>query len=373
MFDTTRSIPIDIERQPITHFIKKCLKCLCALLLLTTVLAAAENNWLGYAWRSAQLAVHGDDGKYGIGNSPESVMDAAAVNADGATTILAVGDIVSCPAPQGIKRNLSTLASWVGLSDPLDPSQVAATDTVDLLQHWPNAPILALGDIVYRRGTPQEYADCFDPIWGAVSERTLPAPGNHEYYTPAAYAYFDYWGQQAGPDRRGYYAVQSNNWLILSLNTEIDADPASPQGQWLTETLAASTEQCILAYYHRPAYSGQTRSGGGSEHVLFEQLVSAGADVVLNGHNHVYERTHPMNSAGDLVDDGGTVSFVVGTGGRAPTGANAIKPADFTAKTVSDAQGVLRLDLRGDNYDWAFHSVDGAAVLDQGTRGCNAN
>lgn len=87
------------------------------------------------------------------------------------------------------------------------------------------APILALGDIVYSSGSPREFSNCFEPIWGELNSRTLPASGNHEYPTPSAFAYYDYWGTQAGPDRRGYYAVEYNDWLILSLNSEVKAGP----------------------------------------------------------------------------------------------------------------------------------------------------
>lgn len=370
MVDINKFVSTEPGRRSIASLLAKLLKGFGVVLSVIVILAAAENNRLGYAWRSAQLFVQGDDGIYGIGKRPDVVMDNAATNAGGLTTILAVGDIVDCSEPKGMKRDLTALASWVGLDDPLDPSKVAAVQVVELAKNWPDAPILALGDIVYRRGTPREFTDCFDPIWGEISDRTLPAPGNHEYRTPAAYAYFDYWGQQAGPERRGYYAVQHNNWLILSLNTEIEADPASAQGKWLAETLAASSEQCILAYYHRPAHSSKTRSSDGNEGELFEQLALAGTDIILNGHSHFYERTHPLNSNGDVVSEGGTVSFVVGTGGRSPAGKMDL--ANFTAKAVFREQGLLRLDLHNDSYGWAFHSVNEAAVLDDGRRECGS-
>ncbi len=352
------------------HFVRA-LKGFGIFLSVVIILAAAENNWFGYAWRSAQLFVQGDDGAYGIANSPDLILANAATTADDTLTVLAVGDIVSCPEADGLLRDVSTLTNLAGFRAHLEPSSIAATQTVALAQKWPTAPILALGDIVYRRGTPYEFADCFDPIWGKVSNRTLPAPGNHEYYTPAAFAYFDYWGRQAGPNRRGYYAVKRNNWLILSLNSEIDADPTSPQGIWLAETLATASEGCTLAYYHRPAYSSQTRKGSGSEQALFKQLTAGGADIILNGHNHLYERTHPMNSRGEVVAKNGTVSFVVGTGGRSAAGD--MQVADFTAKAAFGVQGILQLDLRNDDYGWAFHSVDTPEILDEGRRTCRTS
>lgn len=349
-------------------FLQKLFKVVCAALLLLTLLAAAENNWFGYAWRSVQLIVQGDDVGSGIGNAPDAVLTGTPLNDDGSITILAVGDIVSCPRPEGIKKELTTLASWAGLDDPLDPSKVAAVRTVALAQKWPDAPVLALGDVVYTRGSPHEFADCFHPIWGNLSPRTLPAPGNHEYRTPGAYAYYDYWGKQAGPERRGYYSVKTDDWLILSLNSEIKAGPNSAQGRWLADELASWPESCVLAFYHRPAYSSQHRDKRGSELQLFEQLSGAGASIILNGHNHLYERTHPMNGNGDVVHDNGTVSFVVGTGGRDPR--RKMDLASFIAKAELGRQGLLRLDLRTGEYSWAFHDAKSGKVLDEGSRAC---
>jgi len=357
------------RRRRLRSLFVRLLKCVGAVLLILITIATAENNLFGYAWRASELAIRGDDGNYGIAGRPEDIVDQAVDQTDGSLTVLAVGDIVSCPKPDGIKRDLTTIASWLGLDEPLDRSKVAAVQTVELAENWPNAPILALGDIVYHRGTPHEFTDCFHPIWGEVSERTLPTPGNHEYYTPYAYAYFDYWGQQAGPERRGYYAITHGNWLVLSLNSEVAADAGSAQGQWLSETLASASQDCILAYYHRPAHSSKVRSNSGSEHDLFEQLAKAGADIILNGHDHHYERSFPMDYNKAVVAKGGTVSFIVGTGGRSP--ARERDPSSNTQKALYGEQGILRLELRDGDFEWAFHSTDAETTLDEGTRACS--
>lgn len=349
--------------------LRQTLKGLAVFLGITVFIAAAENQLLGYAWRSTQLFVQGTNADDGSGNMAQSIMTNAAVNPDGSRTILAVGDIVRCPKPDNFTQELTTLMSWFGLNELLDHTQVPAVTTVALAEQWPQAPILALGDTVYRRGTPHEFADCFDPIWGSLSPRTLPAPGNHEYLTPGAYAYYDYWGPQAGPGRRGYYAVNSDGWLILSLNSEIDAGPNSNQGRWLQETLAAATEQCILGFYHRPAFSLRSRSGGKGQLQLFEQLNAAGASVVLNGHNHFYERTYPMDARGEVDEEAGTVSIVVGTGDRGSS--RELPSADFTANAVFGKQGILSLTLEDRAYSWAFHDSETRVVLDQGSRECN--
>lgn len=333
------------------------------------VITAAENSWFGYAWRSTQLFVQGANTDEGSSHVTQSIMTHAPINSSGSKTILAVGDIARCPKQTNSTQNLTTVKSWFGLNKPIDYTQVPAINIAALAGEWPQAPILTLGDTVYRRGTPYEFADCFDPIWEPLKFRTLPAPGNHEYYTPGAYAYYDYWGPQAGPERRGYYSVKSDGWLILSLNSEIDAGPSSDQGRWLQETLAASTERCILGFYHRPTFSLQARSDGKGELQLFEQLNAAGASVILNGHNHFYERTHPTDARGEVDEENGTVSFIVGTGDRGAS--SELPPADFTANAVFGKQGMLRLTLEENSYSWAFHEAATGDVLDQGSRACN--
>ncbi len=344
------------------------LKWIGGFFTFALLVAMAENNWLGFAWRSVELTFQRDLHSSEVGPTPATVMGKSTVDPGESTTILAVGDIVSCSRPEGIQGDFTTLLSWVGLNQPLDKSKVAAVETVELINNWPNAPVLALGDIVYSSGTPYEFANCFDPIWGVLNDRTLPTPGNHEYYTPAAYAYFDYWGAQAGPERRGYYAIRYKNWLMLSLNSEVPANENSPQGSWLAQTLASSAEDCIIAFFHRPAYSLQERKNIGSERELFAKLESAGADIVLNGHNHFYERTYPLNADGRIDPENGILSFIVGTGGRG--GPAQMDLSSITARAIFGEQGVLRVDLNESSFEWAFHVIGGGVVLDEGRRDC---
>lgn len=337
-------------------------------MLLFLGIGAAENNIFGYVWRTIQLHIQGDVNT-DDGLSPASIV-AGAVQANGTpTTILAVADMADCQTDTFLSKNFSTLQNWAGMTPIADPAIVGAARTASLAEDWPTAPILAVGDLAYRRGTPSDFADCFDPIWGGLHDRILPAPGNHEYYTPGAFAYYDYWADQAGPDRRGYYAVRSGNWLLLSLNSEIDSKPGSPQSRWLSDTLAAATEPCILGFFHKPAYSLQRRDHNENAEVLFEQLQHAGATLVVSGHNHFYERTKPLNHVGQVQQDTGTVSFVVGTGGRGVSGERAF--LDTTASAIFGTLGMLRLELEDDTFSWWFHDAETKEVLDQGSRSCN--
>lgn len=190
-------------------------------------LAAIEFQGTGYAVSTARAFLTEPTGPI-----PQAIIEAGTFS-DGTTTLLAAGDIASCDARPGMAAKLPVTMDLLGFESALDPSTARANETVALAEKWPDAPILALGDTVYSRGRPVEFAHCFDPVWGSLKPRILPAPGNHEYRTPGAFGYYDYFGAQAGPDRPGWYAAKVPGWLILSLNSEVDASPGSVQSDWL--------------------------------------------------------------------------------------------------------------------------------------------
>ena len=338
--------------------------------MLIIGIAAAENNVFGYAWRSIQLYAQSDRHANDAVVSPAAIISTADQTGTDKMTILAVADLADCQTDSYMSKNLSTIESWLGMTPSPDVAQVGAVQTASLAADWPTAPILAVGDLAYRRGTPSDFADCFDPIWGGLSNRILPAPGNHEYFTPGAYAYYDYWADQAGPDRRGYYLVRSGKWLLLSLNSEVDSGPNSAQSLWLRDILAAAPETCVLGFFHKPAYSLQKREHNENAVMLFDQLQKAGATLVVNGHNHFYERTRPLNYLGQVQEDSGTIAFVVGTGGQDISGNREV--LDTTASAIFGKLGMLRLELGDDSFSWWFHDADTKEVLDQGSRRCNS-
>ncbi|KKM67641.1 hypothetical protein LCGC14_1469110, partial [marine sediment metagenome] len=283
-------------------------------------------------------------------------------------TVLAAGDIAKCAPSSAFAKALPATADLFGIEPGFDLGDVAASESAALARSWPDAPILALGDLVYSSGTPAEFDACYDPIWGDLRPRTLPAPGNHEYKSPGAFGYFDYWAERAGPERRGYYAATAGNWLILALNSEVPAGPDSDQGRWMQARLDAAPQSCVLAYYHRPAYSLTERSGGENAVKLFRQLQSNGVTLVLNGHNHFYERTAPLAADGSLDEKGGTVAFTVGTGGRM-SGAQPL--LDVTRAAVFDTVGLLRLELGAEGYRWWYHDTTADRIADSGDAPCN--
>mgnify|MGYP000094306935 CR=1 FL=1 len=344
--------------------IRKILKAFGAIAALTAAIALIESQFLVYASSQARVFFN-----FPAGPTPQEIASTRMASEE-TVVLLAAGDIASCKAQPSLSKALPGTMNLFGRPTAFEYETALANETLALAQVWPNAPILALGDTVYGRGTPIEYEHCFEPTWGQVKTRILPTPGNHEYGSPAAFGYFDYFGIQAGPDRNGWYAITLHNWLILSLNSEVDASLGSDQGKWLDQQLRKHPDRCVLAFFHRPAYSLKDR--GGREHAveLFKQLQQAGATLVLNGHNHFYERTKPLNEYGEPAAEGGTVAFTVGTGGRI-TDASQQKPQ--TEIAVFEKTGLLKLELRDKSYSWTYFDAVKKKSLDEGTARCNLN
>jgi calcineurin-like phosphoesterase family protein len=236
--------------------------------------------------------------------------------------------------------------------------------------------VLTLGDEAYPHGTAEDFEECYEPTWGQFKERTKPTPGNHEYNTEGASAYFDYFGKAAGDPDEGYYSYNLGAWHIVALNSncgegEIHCGPGSPQGRWLEEDLAANGEEaCTLAYFHHPLFaSGSYRPGVKRVERLWEILYPAGVDVVLNGHDHNYQRFAPQDAGGRADPEGGIRQFVVGTGGRSLY--EIPDPIANTEVYNDEAYGVLKLTLHPKKYEWEFVPVKGETFSDFGVARCH--
>jgi PKD repeat protein len=241
--------------------------------------------------------------------------------------------------------------------------------TAALIAKYPAATVYTIGDNAYPDGTATDYSQCYAPSWGKFKDRTRPAPGNHEYHQAAATPYFDYFGVNAGPAGRGYYSYDLGSWHIISLNSETDVSATSAQATWLKQDLAAHPTTCTLAYWHKPLFtSGSLHAGATSMVPLFTILYDAGAEIVLSGHNHQYERFAPQRVDGTRDDARGIREFVAGSGGAGLY--------DFgTAQPNSEARykgfGVLKLTLRATSYAWEFMPIEGTSFTDAGSGACH--
>jgi hypothetical protein len=235
--------------------------------------------------------------------------------------------------------------------------------------------VAALGDNAYPNGTDANYTNCYDPSWGRHKARTRPTPGNHEYHTAAAGAYFRYYGAAAGEPGKGYYSYDLGDWHVIVLNSNSDcADircgTGSSQLRWLRADLAAHPAKCTLAYWHHPRFNSGAHHGNNT-HVspFWRALYESGADVVLNGHEHLYERFAPQTPDAKPDPLRGIRQFTVGTGGRNEYTFGIVQPNSEARQ--SGTAGVLKLELGHDGYRWEFIPVRGATFRDSGSGSCH--
>ena len=227
--------------------------------------------------------------------------------------------------------------------------------------------VLALGDNVYPTGTAEQYANCYAPTWGRHRDRTHPTPGNHEYDVGGALPYFAYFGAEAGPAGLGYYSFNLGAWHILSLNSNVPAQPGSAQYEWARNDLLASTSVCTLAYWHHPVFSSGGNGNNSRMREIWRLLDQVRAEVVLVGHDHHYERFAPQQADG-IANVEGVREFVVGTGGAE---LRAVVSAQPNSQVREDRTwGVLKLTLRSTTYNWDFIPIDGQSFHDFGTNAC---
>jgi hypothetical protein len=235
--------------------------------------------------------------------------------------------------------------------------------------------VFTLGDNAYQSGTATEFANCYDHSWGRHKARTRPSPGNHEYQTGGAAGYFSYFGSAAGDPAKGYYSYTLGTWLIIVLNSNsscltISCAAGSAQEQWLRSVLASSTARCTLAYWHHPRFNSGAQHGNNTAVTPFwNALYEHDADVVLNGHEHVYERFAPQTPAGLPDAARGIRQFTVGTGGADHYSFGTIK-ANSEVRN-GNVTGVLALTLRDGAYDWQFVSAAGSSFTDSGSGVCH--
>src|SRR5215203_4642400 len=234
--------------------------------------------------------------------------------------------------------------------------------------------VATFGDHAYPTGTDANFAECYDPFWGQFKERTKPSPGNHEYETAGASGYFNYFGAAAGDPAKGYYSYDLGSWHVISLNSNCSSVAGgcavgSSQEQWLKADLAVNSNECTLAYWHHPRFSSGVHGDDASVAPFWDALYQAGADVVLNGHDHNYERFAPQNPSGQADPAQGIREFVVGTGGAELRNFGSIKPNSEVR--VEQRNGVLKMTLHPDGYDWQFLTAPVGAVDDTGNATCH--
>lgn len=228
--------------------------------------------------------------------------------------------------------------------------------------------VFTAGDNAYPSGRAADFRDCYDPSWGRHKARTRPSPGNHDYESPNAQPYFDYFGANAGANALGYYSYRLGDWQIYSLNSNIPMDAGSAQNQWLRQELALHPATCALAYWHHPLFSSGRNGDTPATRPLWRTLYDAGVDVIVVGHDHLYERFALQDPDGRPDAARGIRQFIIGTGGAELT-----EPVRVHANSDvrwSGLHGVLKLTLRDGSYGWMFITAT-AGVADTGEGLCH--
>ena len=256
------------------------------------------------------------------------------------TTVIAVGDI-----------------GWCG--------SAAIPLTARLIERN-EGQLLLSGDLAYMQGSLTDFQRCFEPFYGQFRNRWRPVPGNHEYDTPNAAGYFQFFGSAAGPAGRGYYSFRAGDWLVLMLDSNLPSNAGSMQYEFVRAELQINRNPCAMAVWHHPLFTSGPNGPSVGLRDLWALLQSFQADVVINGHDHLYERFGKQDAEG-RPDLRGMRQFIAGTGGA--------RLYDFhraaaNSQARMSAHGVLKFTLSPTTYSWAFLETSGA-ISDAGAEVCH--
>lgn len=275
--------------------------------------------------------------------------------------IMAAGDIACDPQS----------SNFNGSKGKNGTCQMIATSDL-VIKAKPNA-VLALGDNQYEKGEFANYQASYAPTWGRFKAITRPVPGNHEYYGSNAEGYYQYFGKAAGDRDKGYYSYNLGNWHLIALNSNCKAisgcEIGSPQEKWLKADLKKNPKACTLAYWHHPRFSSGTHGNNKIVEDLWKDLYDAGAELVLSGHDHTYERFAPQGLNEKADPQKGVRQIVIGNGGKNLYPFKTIR-ANSEVRD-NESYGVLKVVLHAKSYDWELMPITGDSFTDKGSTPCH--
>jgi len=292
---------------------------------------------------------------------PAAGAPAAEIALAGAAVMVGAGDIAVCGTA----------------GDEATAALVDSILKVDSAASVPNA-VFTVGDNAYPsgpRGYDNFFERCFTPSWGSKSRSIMkwihPTPGNHDFEIRSGAGYYRYFGDRAGAAGKGYYSYNIGDWHVIALNSELRVGSVADGGQeeWLRKDLRDHPNVCTMAYFHKPLFSSGTHGASPEMHELWTILYEAGVDLVVNGHEHHYERFSPQTPAGLPDTLRGIAQIIVGTGGADLRGADN-RGEPNSAVRIQGYFGVLKLTLGKDEYRHAFLDTEGR-IWDQGGRKCH--
>ncbi|MCM1972244.1 discoidin domain-containing protein [Streptomyces sp. NBC_00193] len=299
------------------------------------------DDWTGLSGTGRYLRVYGTARGTSYGYSLYEVevygtLDGGTPPPAGAFTVVAAGDIAAqCTASDSSCAHPKTAAQ----AQKINPKFY-----------------LTMGDNQYDDARLSDYKNYYDKSWGAFKDKTRPVPGNHETYDPAGplAGYKAYFGAVAYPQGKSYYSFDEGNWHFIALDSNSFDQKA--QIDWLKADLAANSKGCIAAYWHHPLYSSGGHGNDPVSKPVWNILYGAKADLVLNGHDHHYERFAPQDPNGNATADGIT-EIVGGMGGADPYDIETVQPN--SQKRISGTYGVLKLDFTDTGYSYSYVATDG--------------
>jgi hypothetical protein len=277
--------------------------------------------------------------------------------------VAAAGDISCDPRP----------ATAAPEADDTGTDVCRQAATAKLIAAMHPAAVLTLGDEQYPDGALASFLAGYDKSWGAFKAITHPAPGNHEWHTPKAAGYFAYFGLNAGDAGKSYYSFDLGGWHLISLDADCKSiggcGTDSAEAQWLIKDLAAHHAACTLAYWHQPRFSSGLHHSDPTYDAFWRALYVAHADLVLNGHDHDYERFAPQTPDAKADPASGITEIVAGTGGRSHYKIGAIEPNSQVSNGTT--YGVLFVTLHPHSFDWKFAPEPGSTFTDSGNQRCH--
>jgi acid phosphatase type 7 len=280
--------------------------------------------------------------------SPSSANPGASTLGAGAPVLVGAGDIGLCGSGS-------------------DGAKTAGAELTARLLDRVTGTVFTAGDNAYMTGSLDEYRNCYEPTWGRHRARTRPVPGNHEYNSGGG-PYFEYFGAAAGPAGAGYYSYNVGSWRVIALNSEIPSQNGTPQMEWLRAELNARRATCTAVIWHRPLFSSGRNGDSADMRDVWRTLYDANVDVVINGHDHSYERFAPQDPDGKADPVRGIRQFTVGTGGAMLYEFTHVRP---NSEARGAAWGVAMFTLNDGGYSWQFIPVDGASFSDAGSGTCH--
>jgi hypothetical protein len=334
--------------------------------VLLLVVFAATLLLLVAGWRLLSRA--GADGARASGSPTGS---AASAGSGGASGPVVPTPVLTLPPPAGPDATNVPTITLTGAGDIADCSRDGAGRTAAIVAAqtgW----VFTVGNSAYENGSAADYSNCYAPTWGRVLGRTiLPVAGDRDWATDGAAGFRGYFGDRAAPAGVTWYSMNLGTWHVVVLDSSCaqvgGCDVSSPQGRWLAQDLESNPVRCTVAFWHHPRFSSGEHGDDVDVAPFWEMLHDAHAELVINGHDHDYERFAPMDPSGAVERPGGIREIVIGTGGAELRGFPRAAPGSEFRQ--AGTWGVLRLTLHPLNYTWEFLPVSGQ-IADAGSTPC---